>query len=97
MAVSPIQRIAVIILSVGSEVIQQDIDECDIFCHEFSQPSIAQQDIFNSVRDGIKQFSGIEGYVEKTVTGYSDTYFYKHFRMHRVNFEVLFPIKLWYS
>ncbi len=77
MAISPQQR-TVIFLTVVSEVIQQDIDECDIFCHEFGQPSIAQQDIFNSGRDGIRQFSGIEGYVEKTVIGYSNPYFYKH-------------------
>jgi hypothetical protein len=33
------------ITTVISEVIQQDIDECDVICHEFSQPLIAQQDI----------------------------------------------------
>ena len=42
MALSEQQRILTI-STVISEVIQQDIDECDVICHEFSQPLIAQQ------------------------------------------------------
>ena len=59
MALSEQQRILTI-STVISEVIQQDIDECDVICHEFSQPLIAQQDILNSGRDGTSQFTGIE-------------------------------------
>lgn len=87
MALSEQQRILTISTVIG-EVIQQDIDECDVICHEFSQPLIAQQDILNSGRDGTSQFTGIEDYIEMTVTGYSDPYFYKHFRMSRMSFQV---------
>jgi hypothetical protein len=87
MAISRQQR-TLIIVTVTSEVIQEDIDECDVICHEFSQPLIAQQNIFHSERDGTNQFTGIEEYIERTVTGYSDPYFSKHFRMSRWSFEV---------
>ena len=87
MALSEQLRILTI-AKVISEVIQPDIDECDVICHEFSQPLIAQQDILNSGRDGTSQFTGIEDYIERTVTGYSDPYFYKHFRMSRMSFQV---------
>ena len=36
---------------VVSEVFQQDIDECDIICHEFSEPSTTQREIFDSERE----------------------------------------------
>ncbi|EFX65610.1 hypothetical protein DAPPUDRAFT_264458 [Daphnia pulex] len=52
MAISQQPRILTI-ATVISEVIQQDIDECDVICHEFSQPLIAQQDILNSGRDAL--------------------------------------------
>jgi hypothetical protein len=87
MALSEQQRILTI-ATVISEVIQQNIDECDVICHEVSQPLIAEQDILNSRRDGTSQFTGIEDYIERTVTGYSDPYFYKHFRMSRMSFQV---------
>jgi hypothetical protein len=48
MALSEQQRILTI-ATVISEVIQQDIDECDVICHEFSQPLIAQQDILSEM------------------------------------------------
>ena len=85
----PLQQRTVTILTALSEVIQQDIDECDIIFHELSQLNIAQQDILDAGRDLTTPFSGIEQYIERTVTGYSDPYFYKHFRMTRLDFEVL--------
>jgi len=39
-------------------------------------------------RKGPREFSGIEGYVEYVITGYTDPYFKKHFRMSRQSFEV---------
>jgi hypothetical protein len=39
-------------------------------------------------QEGSREFSGIEGYVEYTITGYSDLYFKRHFRMSRQSFEV---------
>ena len=48
MALSEQQRILTISTVIG-EVIQQDIDECDVICHEFSQPLIAQQDILSEM------------------------------------------------
>jgi hypothetical protein len=47
----PLQQRTVAILMVVSEVFQQDIDECDIICHEFSEPSTTQREIFDSERE----------------------------------------------
>jgi hypothetical protein len=59
-----------------------------LFVTSSANPLIAQQDILNSGRDGTSQFTGIEDYIKRTVTGYSDPYFYKHFRISRMSFQV---------
>ncbi|XP_045030382.1 protein ALP1-like [Daphnia magna] len=42
-----------------------------------------------SSREGPREFSGVQEYIERTITGYSDPYFKKHFRMSRQSFEHL--------
>ena len=79
---------AVIALAILNEIIQRDVDDDDITFQEICASNSAKHFLNSDNREGPRQFSGIDGYVEYTVTGYSDPYFKKHFRMCRVSFEV---------
>ena len=79
---------AVIALAILNEIIQQDVDDDDIIFQEICASNSAKHVLNSDNREGPRQFSVIDGYVEYTVTGYSDPYFKKHFRMCRVSFEV---------
>jgi hypothetical protein len=78
----------VIALAILNEIIQQDVDDDDIIFQEISASNSAKHVLHSDNREGPREFSGIVGYVEYTVTGYSDPYFKKHFRMFRGSFEV---------
>lgn len=86
-----LEQSRVIALAVLNEMIQQDVDEDDIIFQEINTYNFAKHVMNSDNREGDREFSGIVGYVEYTITGYSDPYFKKHFRMSRGSFEVMQP------
>ena len=81
------QRI-VIALGILGEICQQDVDDDDIIFHELNSCDISKHFLDGMNREGPREFSGMEGYVENVIPRYSDLYFKKHFRMSRGSFEV---------
>ena len=78
-----------LIISVIGEILRQDADDDDFIIEELLQPFRGERMLGrNRVRNGEREFSGIENYIERTVTGYTDPYFKKHFRMSRRSFQV---------
>ncbi len=71
------------------EVVRQDADDDDVIMAELFERYRGRGMLGrNRVRNAEREFSGIENYVERTVTGYTDVYFKKHFRMCRASFQV---------
>jgi hypothetical protein len=71
----------VIGLAILTEIIQQNVAE-------INASNFAIHVVNSDNREGPREFSGIEDYVEYVNTGYTDPYFKKHFRMSRQSFEV---------
>jgi hypothetical protein len=78
----------VIGLAILTEIIQQNVDDDDIISQEINASNFAIHVVNSDNREGPREFSGIEDYVEYVITGYTDPYFKKHFRMSRQSFEV---------
>lgn len=78
----------VIGLAFLTEIIQQNVDEDDIISQEINASNLAIHVLNSDNREGPREFSGIEDYVEYVITGYTDPYFKKHFTMSRQCFEV---------
>lgn len=69
------------------EVVRQDADDDDFIMAELFERYHGRGMLGrNLVRNAERDFSGIENYVERTVTGCTDVYFKKHFRMSLVVF-----------
>ncbi|KAI9561819.1 hypothetical protein GHT06_012780 [Daphnia sinensis] len=83
------QDSVVILMSVVQQLVQQDGEENETIFQELLQPFFAVHGNMELNREGPRQFSGVQEYIERTVTGYSDPYFKKHFRMSRESFEHL--------
>lgn len=78
----------VIGLAFLTEIIQQNVDDDDIISQEINASNLAIHVLNSDNREGPREFSGIEDYVEYVITGYTDPYFKNHFRMSRQCFEV---------
>jgi hypothetical protein len=83
------QELHLLIAAVG-EVIRQDADDNDFIIEDFLQAFRGERMLgLDRIRNEEREFSGIENYVERTVTGYTDPFFKKHFRMSRASFQVI--------
>jgi len=77
----------VIALAILNEIIQQDADDDYIISQEINASNYAIHVGNSDNKEGPREFSGMEGYVEYTITVYSDPYIRKHFRMSRQSFQ----------
>ncbi len=83
------QELHLLIAAVG-EVIRQDADDNDFIIEDFLQAFRGERMLgLDRIRNEEREFSGIENYVERTVTGYKDPFFKKNFRMSRASFQVI--------
>lgn len=62
----------VIALAILNEIIQQDVDDDDIIFQKICASISSKHVLHSDNREGPREFSGIVGYVEYTVTGYSN-------------------------
>lgn len=69
------------------EIIREDVDEDDLIIQQILDPQLELRRLL-ARRNEEREFSGIGNYVERIVTGYTDPYFKKHFRMSRAPFQV---------